>query len=271
MNGASGIRFFGDVHGCAQEFAALAADARARNLHLHSLGDLINRGPDSPACMRLACDLSEAGHLDMNPGNHDERFALWFRGVNVPVKPSGLGSTLTQLQTVSDNDALAERYYGLVMRSRLWSRFGSLYTVHAAFDPKMIGREGPELWSSDWSSKLHGVALEGEIRSDGDPMRRALGRRSFNWVERIPAGVTVMIGHSIASLEGVRERRNKDGGRLLHLDTGLQRGGKLSYIDVPMAEIRGLSKFTAVGFEPVSDQEIIQTRKGMGKSFALAA
>ena len=77
LRGKEGVRFFGDIHGCCAEFDALADDAIARNLHLHSLGDLINRGPDSPGCMRLACDLYDSGWLDLNPGNHDERFARW--------------------------------------------------------------------------------------------------------------------------------------------------------------------------------------------------
>jgi len=29
-----------------------------------------------------------------------------------------------------------------------------------------------------------------------------------------------MIGHSVASTDGLRERRNERGGRILHLDTG---------------------------------------------------
>src|SRR5436305_14361236 len=77
LKGKAGVRFFGDIHGCAAEFAALADEAVAHNLHLHSLGDLINRGPDSPGCMRLACDLHDSGWLDINPGNHDALFCRW--------------------------------------------------------------------------------------------------------------------------------------------------------------------------------------------------
>src|SRR3954451_4600749 len=87
LRGKDGVRFFGDIHGCHAEFAALAEDALDRNLQLHSLGDLINRGPDSPGCMRLACDLHDAGLLDLNPGNPHDLFPPWFRGRPRPVKP----------------------------------------------------------------------------------------------------------------------------------------------------------------------------------------
>ena len=260
LRGKDGVRFFGDIHGCLAEFSALADDALARNLHLHSLGDLINRGPDSPGCMRLACDLHDSGWLDLNPGNHDERFARWFKGEEVPIKPNGLGSTLAQLQKTADAQALARRFFHLLIEARLWSRFGRIYAVHAALHPEMIGCDGPAFGDSDWQSDLHHFALEGEMRQNGDPERWALGRRSFNWLERIPSGVTVMIGHSIASTDGLRERRNAAGGRIVHLDTGLQRSGLLSYIDVPISVIECLDEPAIAEFPQVTDVEIRATR-----------
>ena len=260
LTGKDGIRFFGDIHGCHAEFAALAEDALARNLHLHSLGDLIDRGPDSPGCMRLACDLHDSGWLDLNPGNHDERFVRWFRGERIPVKPNGLGSTLAQLHDLADREALTRRYADLLLRAPLWSRFGRIYAVHAALDPEMIGRDGPMLGASDWDSDLHHFALEGEMRDESDPERWALGRRSFNWLDEIPTGVTVMIGHSVASTDGLRERRNAVGGRIVHLDTGLQRGGRLSYIDVPMRAITCRDEPEIEAFPRVTDLEIRATR-----------
>ena len=265
LKGKAGVRFFGDIHGCAAEFAALADEAVARNLHLHSLGDLINRGPDSPGCMRLAADLSDAGWLDLNPGNHDVMFARWFRGEPVPVKPNGLGSTLPQLWQAPDGHVLARRYYDLLMAARLWSRFGRIYAVHAALNAEMLGRDGPSLGESDWESELHRFTLEGELRDPDDPERYALGRRSFGWLDAVPEGVTVMIGHSVASTDGLRERRNDQGGRIVHLDTGLQRGGRLSYVDVPMAEIACAAPPSIAEFAAVTEREIRETRAGKGK------
>jgi hypothetical protein len=260
LHGKTGVRFFGDIHGCRAEFEALVDDAITRNLHLHSLGDLINRGPDSPGCMRLACDLHDAGWLDINPGNHDERFLRWLKGEDVPIKPNGLGSTLAQLERIADRDVLTRRYAHLLLRAPLWSRFGRIYAVHAALHPEMIGRDGPMLGATDWNSDLHHFALEGEMRPDGDPERFALGRRSFHWLEHIPAEVTVLVGHSTVSTEGARERRNDAGGRIVHLDTGLQRSGRLTYIDVPAAVIALMDEPAIEDFPQVTETEIRATR-----------
>ena len=261
LRGKEGVRFFGDIHGCHAEFAAMAEEALARNLHLHSLGDLIDRGPDSPGCMRLACDLHDSGWLDLNPGNHDERFARWFKGEPVPIKPNGLGSTLAQLKDAADAKALTRRFFHLLMDAAVWSRFGRIYAVHAALHPDMLGRDGPALEESDWESDLHHFALEGELRQRDDPERWELGRRSFHWLEEIPSGVTVMIGHSVASTDGLRERRNDAGGRVVHLDTGLQRSGRLSYIDVPISVIECRDEPAIEHFPQVTDVEIRATRE----------
>jgi protein phosphatase len=260
LRGKEGVRFFGDIHGCFAEFTALAEDALSSNLHLHSLGDLIDRGPDSPGCMRLACDLHDSGWLDLNPGNHDERFLRWFKGETVPIKPNGLGSTLGQLDRTADREPLTRRYANMLLRAPLWNRFGRIYSVHAALHPEMIGREGPMLGASDWRSDLHHFAIEGELREEDDPKRSALGRRSFSWLDEIPAEVTVLIGHSVASTEGPRERRNAAGGRIVHLDTGLQRSGRLTYIDVPASVIELLDEPAIEEFPQVTDREIRAVR-----------
>jgi hypothetical protein len=178
----------------------------------------------------------------------------------VPIKPNGLASTLAQLQGAADREALTRRYAHLLLRAPLWSRFGRIYSVHAALHPEMIGRDGPMLGASDWRSELHHFALEGELRQEGDPERWALGRRSFNWLDELPSDVTVMIGHSTVSTEGPRERRNSVGGRIVHLDTGVQRSGRLTYIDVPVSVIECLDEPAIEEFPQVTEQEIRATR-----------
>ena len=74
------------------------------------------------------------------------------------------------------------------------------------------------------------------------------------------AGVTVLVGHSTVSTEGARERRNEAGGRIVHLDTGLQRSGRLAYIDVPASVIALLEEPAIEEFPQVTDLEIRATR-----------
>ncbi|MEM8711030.1 MAG: metallophosphoesterase [Planctomycetota bacterium] len=61
--------FIGDLQGCREEFEALLELVRYDPAHdtLHPVGDLVNRGPDSVGCLRLARSLGARPVL----GNHD--------------------------------------------------------------------------------------------------------------------------------------------------------------------------------------------------------
>lgn len=250
LRGKRGIRFFGDVHGHFSAFAQMAADGINDGWHLHSLGDIIDKGPFSPESMALACDLADRGWLDLSPGNHCEKFMRWMQGRPVKLQKRGLATTVSQLAAHPDGKRIAERYFNLVAESKLWSRFGDLYAVHASFDKRMIGRDGPLVQAKDVPSSLRTRCLfgeaTGEIGEDDFPIR------SFDWIEEIPAGAIVLVGHTIFSLCEITERRNSVGGRLIHMDTGIQMNGKLSWLDIPAEVLLGeqpldLPEFPAPG------------------------
>lgn len=70
------IVIFGDVHGEAKQLAALIAKVRARfgqEVSLYSLGDLIDRGPDSQGVI----DICIQEHVQGILGNHE----LWLHAV----------------------------------------------------------------------------------------------------------------------------------------------------------------------------------------------
>lgn len=253
LRGKSGIRFFGDVHGCYSQFASLVEDAYAKKLHLHSLGDLINKGPDSASAMALACDLADAGWFDLTPGNHCEKFTRWVLREGVKLKEGGLGSTVLQLARRPDGQKIADRYFALVRGSRLWSRYGKLYAVHASMLPGMLGKDGPTLAEASRTSHEFKAALDGETNIDWQPGREGLAKRTFNWAEKIPADAIVLVGHTVVSFNGVRERRSAQGGRVIHLDTGLCRGGALSYVDVPAEMLLGDRPLHLRSFAPAGD------------------
>ena len=64
--------FVGDVQGCADELAEVAARARsdfADTHHLFVVGDLVNRGPGNLAVLRLLRDLQGEGRATVILGN----------------------------------------------------------------------------------------------------------------------------------------------------------------------------------------------------------
>ena len=94
--------FIGDLQGCREEFEQLlevlrydpASDA------LHPVGDLVNRGPDSVGCLRLARALGAEPVL----GNHDVHLLRQRRDPDL----RGNRRTLEALAAAEDGDALLD-------------------------------------------------------------------------------------------------------------------------------------------------------------------
>ena len=78
-----------------------------------------------------------------------------------------------------------------------------------------------------FSRALYGEPT-GRRQADGFP------ERSLDWVNRIPAGLTVYCGHDRRSRDGRPWiTAGTRGGRAVFLDTGAGKGGHLSWIDLP--------------------------------------
>jgi protein phosphatase len=120
-----------------------------------------------------------------------------------------------------------------IAQAPAWLRRGRDFFVHGGFHSCMLYQPAP----------LFGDKVEG-------PLARALfgqttGRRQpdgyperlLDWVDRIPAGLTVYCGHDIRSTDGrPLTIRGAGGGRAVFLDTGAGKGGHLSWIDLPGEE-----------------------------------
>src|SRR5262249_14949306 len=102
----------GDVHGCAAELDKLlgklgyeiARDEEGRPDGAHHpgrravfVGDLVDRGPDTPGVLRLVMGMVAAGDALCVPGNHEEKMLKALRGRNVRVS-HGLAESLLQLE-----------------------------------------------------------------------------------------------------------------------------------------------------------------------------
>jgi bis(5'-nucleosyl)-tetraphosphatase (symmetrical) len=127
----------GDVQGCAREFDDLVAWIRfdpARD-ELWCLGDLVNRGPDSLAVLRLWCDLGARSLL----GNHDIH-ALLARSGRRPRK----ADTLEALLGASDGGELLERLRREPVLVRLpeADRVAPAWIVHAGLRPAWRDLDG---------------------------------------------------------------------------------------------------------------------------------
>ena len=67
-----------DIHGNLDALDAVLADAKAQGAErLYINGDVVNRGPDSVACMRRVLALPPAWLAGLTLGNHDDLMLLW--------------------------------------------------------------------------------------------------------------------------------------------------------------------------------------------------
>jgi protein phosphatase len=218
------LRVVGDVHGDASAFAYAADTDR----FLVQLGDLVDYGPDSAGALRIMFDLIDRGRGVFLLGNHDLKLARLLLGQNVRVNAQLL-ATMEQL-----DEPLRARMLAEAERAPLWLRSGNRLFVHAGFHTDMLDGPSPPAQIGR-ALGISARALFGEptghIQEDGFP------ERSLRWVNRIPQGMTVYVGHDRRSQDGrPLEQRSRAGGRAIFVDTGAGKGGHLSWIDLPALE-----------------------------------
>jgi predicted kinase len=145
----------GDVHGCRAELEQLLTELGYRLVRDEQdrpvdavppdgrtavfVGDLVDRGPDSPGVLRLVMGMVAAGHALCVPGNHESKLVRALQGRKVQVS-HGLETTLAQLAAEPPEfRAEVERFCdGLV--AHLVLDDGRLVVAHAGLKQAYHGR-----------------------------------------------------------------------------------------------------------------------------------
>ncbi|OFE15646.1 polynucleotide kinase-phosphatase [Humibacillus sp. DSM 29435] len=235
----------GDVHGCRAELESLLKtlgylierDERGRSVDAGHpagrtvvfVGDLVDRGPDSPGVLRLAMGMTASGHALAVPGNHEHKLVRALDGRNVQVT-HGLETTLDQLTQEGQEfrDAVREWCYGLV--SHLVLDDGRLVVAHAGLKEAYHGRA---------SGRVRSFALYGDTTGETDefglPVR-------YPWAGDYRGRAMVLYGHTPTP---VPEWVNNT----LCLDTGAVFGGHLTALRYPEKQIVQVAA-ESVWYEP---------------------
>ncbi|HEY2548959.1 MAG TPA: polynucleotide kinase-phosphatase [Streptosporangiaceae bacterium] len=234
----------GDVHGCRAELELLLAElgyqvsrddaGRAAGAHQAGrrvifLGDLVDRGPDTPGVLRLAMGMVAAGDALCVPGNHENKLLRALRGRNVQVS-HGLAESLAQLAAEpEDFRADVERFLdGLISHYVLDG--GQLVVAHAGLTERYQGRA---------SGRVREFCLYGQTTGETDeyglPVR-------YPWAEEYRGRAMVLYGHTpVPGPEWVNNT--------LCLDTGCVFGGSLTALRYPERELVSVPA-AAVYYEP---------------------
>lgn len=238
----------GDVHGCADELQRLltelgyrvewsdVAGDRAvtvvppRGRKVVFVGDLADRGPNSPDVLRIAMSMTAAGTAYAVQGNHDQKLERFLSGRKVKIA-HGLQQTIDQLegQDRGFREALPRFLDGL--RSHVWLDGGRLAVAHAGLKEDMIGRGSGAIRSF----ALYGETT-GEIDEFGLPVRA-------DWAATYRGSTTVVYGHTpVLRADWVNNT--------LCIDTGCVFGGKLTALRWPEKQLVEIAA-EQTWFEPI--------------------
>ena len=102
------------------------------------VGDLVDRGPDSPGVLRLVMGMAAAGHAFAVPGNHENKLVRALSGRKVRVS-HGLETTLAQLDVEADEFRESVRRWCDGLVSHLVLDDGRLVVAHAGLPERTGG------------------------------------------------------------------------------------------------------------------------------------
>ncbi|MER6242364.1 polynucleotide kinase-phosphatase [Streptomyces griseorubiginosus] len=226
----------GDIHGCAAELETLLGKlGYTDGVHPEGrtavfVGDLVDRGPDSPGVLRRVMSMVKSGNALCVPGNHENKYGRHLKGRKVQ-HTHGLAETIEQMETVSDEFRAEVREFidGLVSHYVLDG--GRLVVCHAGLPEKYHGRT---------SGRVRSHALYGETTGETDefglPVR-------YPWAEDYRGRAAVVYGHT-----PVPEATWLN--NTICLDTGAVFGGKLTALRWPERELVDVPA-QQVWYEPV--------------------
>lgn len=226
----------GDIHGCYEEtiellqklgYSITAVENNGKNFGItvsHPenrqvifLGDLVDRGPNSPAVLKLVMSMVHGGIAFCVPGNHEMKLQKKLNGKNVSIN-HGLAETLEQLnQETPEFIAEVKEFLYSLISHYVFDR-GNLVVAHAGLKEEMQGRGSAAVRAFC----LYGETT-GEIDEFGLPVR-------YNWASEYRGKAKIVYGHT-----PVPEAQWLN--KTIDIDTGCVFGGKLTALRYPESEL----------------------------------
>jgi protein phosphatase len=217
----------GDVHGCYDELAQLLTTlgyviagehvSHPEGRKAFFVGDLVDRGPNSPGVLRLVMNMVKDGTALCVPGNHEAKLLKALTGKKVSVT-HGLAETLEQLENESDEFKKEVERFIHDLVSHLVVDDGKLVVSHAGLREDMHGGA---------SKAVRAFAMYGDTTGETDeyglPVR-------YPWAREYRGKAMVVYGHTpVPTPEWVNGT--------ICLDTGCVFGGSLTALRYPEREI----------------------------------
>jgi hypothetical protein len=227
-----GITVVGDVHGDLRSLTRALRWAQTRENYVWLLGDVVDYGADTLATADAAYTAVMGGTAAMILGNHERKIARWL-GQGDHGRPH-LRITEGNRVTIDALNALKKmarqqwigRFRSLLAHASLMQEIDNITLLHAAAHPSL------------WTKKPNTASTEQFALYGESDQSTGKFRRVHHWIDMVPAGKMVFIGHdTIGPFPTIVS--GALGGQVVFLDTGCGTGGYLSSADLRFGD-RGL-------------------------------
>ena len=205
------------------------------------VGDLTDRGTDSPKVLRMVMSMVNSGAAYCVCGNHDSKLEKYLNGKQVQLK-HGLEETAKQLEKETDNFKNLVKNFLRGLLSHYMFDNGNLVVAHAGIREEMQGRGSAVVRAFC----MYGETT-GEIDEFGLPVR-------YNWAKEYRGKTKVVFGHTpVPNAEWLN--------RTIDIDTGCVFGGKLTALRYPEEQLVSIDAKKVYcepsrPFIPVLDNEV---------------
>ena len=224
----------GDVHGCAGELEALlirlgyqvswSKSAPERHVSVAPpegrkavfVGDLVNRGPDTPDVLRIVMSMMRDGTALCVKGNHEVKLARRLRGAGHRPDPT-LDPGIAAIDAAGPDFRSAVLAFVASLPCHLWLDDGRLAVAHAGILHEMLGQDTGAVEAFC----LYGPST-GRIDADGKPLR-------VDWAAAYRGATAIVCGHT--PMQSTRWVNNT-----LCIDTGCVAGNRLTALRWPERE-----------------------------------
>lgn len=242
----------GDVHGCIDEFEELLDVVDNGHRPILCLGDFMDRGPDSVACVRLA----RKRGLDSIKGNHDEKHVRYRRHERTRGKKKNpVGHIDHALNAALSDEDLA----WLDALPLSWDLGNGWHAVHGGLE---TNRTFDEQKDCESVLRTRFINDDGTAWSPTGEYVKDPADRPF-WAERWLGPENIVYGHHIHKFLGptIHARGGAWGGvrnTCVGIDTGCYAGGRLTAM---ILRSDGTYCFEHVDakrvYEPLSDRNLV--------------
>lgn len=219
----------GDVHAEFAPFQKAVQFAVDNDLHLVSVGDLIDNGPDGFKVLTLFKQLADQDKATLIIGNHEWKIHRWLLGRDVKIT----APNQVTVDQMNSNQFFKDVFKDLMSKAVHFTQLNdNMFVTHAAMSKNFWDTK--ELTAHNRDRMMYSFADNSQIahyRGETYPIRL------YDWVDDVPAGIKLFVGHDPRPMIGVPDFdnfqvapsvvKNNNGGITVFLDTGSGKGGTL--------------------------------------------